>query len=104
VKISIETEIHSLRILSAKISSSEPFNLNREAGSKSKAEVKIRTRLVLYEKKTVNQTDMINYFIPKIPFIAVTEHKLLDKNGWLTANGINGVLNLTTYDLSKQIL
>jgi hypothetical protein len=44
------------------------------------------------------------FHFPKEPFIPDIQHKLLDENGWPTASGINGVLNLTTCDLSKGIL
>lgn len=44
------------------------------------------------------------FHFPKAALIAVIRHKLLGKKSWMTANGINGVLNLTTCDLSKRIL
>jgi hypothetical protein len=62
-----------------------------------------------YETKAVDLQDKSKghnqlFHFPKAELITVIRHKLLRKKGWMTANGINGVLNLTTCNLSKRIL
>jgi hypothetical protein len=71
--------------------------------------MKFATETIFIKQKAVDLRDKSKghnqlFHFPKAALIAVIRHKLLGKKNWMTANGINGVLNLTTCDLSKRIL